>query len=52
MALGRYRVGPWEAEEHPRFIERVAQAIKAAIEGDEVEQIAMFAGCGIGLMFS
>ena len=52
MALGRYRVGPWQAEEHPRFIERVAQAIKPAVEGDEVEQIAMLAGGGVGLMFN
>ena len=48
MALGRYRVGPWQAEERPRFIERVAQAIKPAVEGDEVEQIAMLAGGGVG----
>src|SRR5579871_4972905 len=48
MTLGRYRVGPWQAEERPRFIERVAQAIEAPVEGDEVEQIAMFAGGGVG----
>ena len=46
------RVGPWQAEEGSRLVERVAQAIEAAIQGDEVEQIAMFAGGGVGLMCS
>ena len=42
--LGRARQG----EEGARLVERVAQGAKAAIERDQIEEIAMLAGRGIG----
>ena len=41
-------IGTWQAEEGARLVEGVAQAVEAAIERDEVEQIAMLAGGGVG----
>ena len=45
-------VGLWrwsgEAQERRRLVERVAQPVKASIERDQVEKIAMLAGGGVG----
>jgi len=49
--LGR-RFGPWRGEEGSCLVEDIAQAIEAAVHGDEVEQIAVLAGGGVGLMCS
>ncbi len=46
------RLGAWQAEEASCLIEDIAQASEAAVDGDQVEQIAMLAGGGIGLMCS
>jgi hypothetical protein len=43
---------PRHTKKGPRFVEHVAQAIEPAVQSDEVEEIAMLAGCGIGLMFN
>jgi hypothetical protein len=46
------KVGARQAEEGSRLVEDVAQAIEATVERDEVEEIAMLAGGGVGLMFN
>ena len=42
----------WQAEEGTRLVEQVAEAVEAAVQGDEVEEIAMLAGGGVRLMCS
>ena len=42
------KVGTRQAEKGSRLVEGVAQAIEATIERDEVEEITMFAGGGVG----
>jgi len=41
-----------QSEESPCLAQRIAQAVEAAVEPDQVEQIAMLAGRGVGLMFN
>ena len=40
----------WQGEKRACLVQGVAQAIETAIEGDEVQKIAMLARGGIGLM--
>jgi len=41
-----------QGEERARLVQGVAQAIETTIEGDQVKEIAMLAGGGVGLMCS
>ena len=41
-----------QSEEGPCLAQRIAQAVEATVEPDQVKQIAMLAGRGVGLMFS
>ena len=41
-----------QGEERACLVQGVAQAIETAIEGDQVQKIAMLAGGGVGLMCS
>jgi hypothetical protein len=41
-----------KAEKRPCLIENVTETIKAAGFGDQIQQIAMFAGGRVGLMFN
>ena len=52
MTVRMARVGTRQAEEGSCLVEGVAQAIEAAIQRDQVEEIAMFAGGSVGLMCS
>jgi hypothetical protein len=45
-------VRPWKAEERSGFVEDGGQAGEAEVRGDQVEEIAMLAGGGVGLMCS
>src|SRR3546814_3547043 len=42
------RFGPWQAEETTGLVERIAQTVMATGDRDDVEQVAMFAGGGVG----
>jgi hypothetical protein len=48
----RRRFGPWQAEEGARLVEDVTQTVEPPVHGDEIEEIAMFASSGVGLMCS
>jgi 3-deoxy-D-manno-octulosonate 8-phosphate phosphatase KdsC-like HAD superfamily phosphatase len=52
--LGALRVGlrPREAEEAPCFHLDIVEVTEVASVGDDVEQVAVLTGCGIGLMCS
>ncbi len=41
-------LGTRQAEEAARLVEHVAEGVEPAIEGDQVEEIAMLAGGGVG----
>ena len=41
-------LGPWQGEEAARLVQGVAQARQALVCGDQVEQVAMLAGGGVG----
>jgi hypothetical protein len=45
-------VGTRQAEEGLGLVESVAQAIEAAIAGDQVEEVTVFPGGGVRLMFN
>jgi len=45
-------LAPGQRQEKGRLVHRLAQAGEVAIEADQVQQIAMLAGRGIGLMCS
>jgi hypothetical protein len=47
-----FRNGTGHAEEGSRFVERVAKAVEVSVERDQVEEIAVLAGGGVGLMFN
>jgi hypothetical protein len=42
------RLGPWQAEKPARFIQGIPQRAQAFVGSDQIEQIAMIAGRGIG----
>jgi hypothetical protein len=44
----RLRFGMWQAEERTRLIGDVLEVDQAAAFADDVEQVAMFAGGGVG----
>ena len=44
--------GRRQGEKAARFVDRFAKAIQVAVEADQIEQIAMLAGRGVGLMFN
>jgi hypothetical protein len=44
----RRRFRSWQAEEGSRLVEHVAQTLQPLVQGDEVEEIAMLAGGGVG----
>jgi hypothetical protein len=44
--------GTRQGEKAARFVHRFAKAVQIAVEMDQIEQIAMLAGRGIGLMCS
>jgi hypothetical protein len=46
------RIGPWQAEKASCFVGDIAEIEKAAALADDVEQVTMLAGGGIGLMFN
>src|SRR5229473_580062 len=46
LPLGR-RLG-WQAEKRARLVEGVAQAVETTVEGNEVQEIAMLPGGGVG----
>ena len=48
----RRRFGARQAEERTRLIGNVLEVDQAAAFADDVEQVAMFAGGGFGLMFN
>jgi hypothetical protein len=45
-------LGPRQAQEGSGFVEHVAKAIEPPVHGDQVEQVAMLSGGGVGLMCS
>jgi hypothetical protein len=47
---GRGDVGQGQAQKRARLIHRVADRRQTAIERDEIEEVAVFVGGGIGLM--
>lgn len=48
----RWRRGRWQREKPACFVDRFAQATQVAVEADQIKQIAMLAGRGVGLMCS
>jgi hypothetical protein len=44
------RLGSWQAEEGSGLVKDVVQAVQPPIHGDQVEEIAMLVGSGVGLM--
>jgi hypothetical protein len=42
----------WQAKECPRLVEDVGEAGQPAIEGDQIEKIAVLSGGSVGLMFN
>ena len=44
--------GTRQGEKAARFVHRFAKAVQIAVETDQIEQIAMLAGRGIGLMYN
>ena len=42
----------WQAEERTRLIGDVLEVDQSATLPDHIEQVAMFAGSGVGLMFN
>ena len=41
-----------QGQEHPRFVHRLGEPGQIAVEADQIEEIAIFTGRGIGLMCS
>jgi hypothetical protein len=46
------KVGTRQAEKGSRLVESITQPVQATVHGDEVEEITMLAGGGVGLMFN
>jgi len=52
LKIVRLECWSWQREKASRLNEHIAQAVKPPVQGDEIEQITMLAGGGVGLMCS